>query len=175
MLEVNITEKMIETAKHKVNGVKLQSSSISSKFGYNHNRILVGYLGEQIVLDYLKTAKDVDNYQYDLIYNNLKLEVKTISCKFKPKPDYLCTVNSHDSSGMAKQDADYYIFTRVLNDMSKGWILGYISCKEFYEIGTFIPKGTKVTNGIEFSKANATCLEINKLYKVKGDKSETKN
>jgi hypothetical protein len=166
MLEVNITDEMLHAAKIKTEKVKQQKSNIPSKFGYSHDRILIGYLGEQLVKSYIKEAKEIDGYQYDLICNNVKLEVKTISCKFKPKDYYLCTVNSHDDNKLSKQEADYYIFTRILNDMTKGWILGYISCKEFYEIGMFISKGSKVTDGIEFTKANATCLEISKLHKV---------
>ena len=59
-----------------------------------------------------------------------KLEIKTINCKFKPRPDFLCTVNSHDLSGVYKQNADF----------RKGWILGWIPCEEFFEKGEFVAK-----------------------------------
>ena len=169
MIEILITESMLHSAKLKAENVKNQKTDIPSKFGYNHDMILTGYLGEQLILKYLKTAIDVDDYQYDLLYNGLKIEVKTIACKFKPKEDYLCTVNSRNDNVMTKQDADYYIFTRIQNDMSRGWILGYMKCKEFFEKGTFISKGNKVADGVEFRRSSGTCLEISKLHKVKGD------
>ena len=91
-----------------------------------------------------------------------RLEVKTISCKFKPREDYWCTVNSHDLTGVHKQKADFYIFLRILNDKSIAWLLGYISCEEFFEKGEFIKKGRDFGD-FKFVKANATILPISEL------------
>ena len=54
------------------------------------------------------------------------------------------------------------IFLRILNDFSKGWILGWISCKDFFQKGTFVKKG-KDFEKFQFVKANATILEIKQL------------
>ena len=118
-------------------------------------------------MDFLSIDKNSDDFDFDLITKKGKrLEVKTITCKFKPKPDYLCTVNSHDLGGVHKQNADFYVFLRILNNFSKGWILGWISCKDFFEKGEFVKKGTNFGK-FEFFKANATILPINKLNKFK--------
>ncbi len=116
-------------------------------------------------MDYLNIKNNIDEYDYDLLSNKGKrLEIKTVSCKFKPKKDYLCTVNSHKANGVHKQNADYYIFLRILNDYSLAWILGYYSCEDFFKDGLFIEKG-KDFGKFKFIKANATVLEINKLNK----------
>ena len=84
--------------------------------------------------------------------------------RIKPKPNYLCTVNSHKIDGIHKQKADYYIFLRIKNDYSLAWILGWYSCEDFFNAGTFVPKG-KDFGKFKFIKANATVLEIDKLNK----------
>jgi hypothetical protein len=70
---------------------------------------------------------------------------------------------------MHKQNADYYIFTRIINDKSIGWILGYMKCKEFFEKGNFVEMGTKIADGVNLDHAHATTLEINKLHRFKKD------
>lgn len=167
MIEISITSDIIQFASQKLEKVNTRKNLGLSKFGSERNRILAGYIGERIIMKYLGLKTDDDDYQYDLISNKgKKLEVKTITCKFKPKPNYWCTVNSHDLSGVHKQDADFYIFIRILNDYSKGWILGWIACESFFKKGEFISKG-KDFGKFKFIKANATILAINKLNPFK--------
>lgn len=167
MIEVLITPDIVEYANNKLEHVNTRDNLGLSKFGSERDRILVGYIGERIMMKHLGLKNDEDKYHYDLISNKgKKLEIKTITCKFKPKPDYWCTVNSHDLSGVYKQNADFYIFLRILNDYSKGWILGWISCQDFFEKGTYIKKG-KDFGKFKFVKANATILPINELSKFK--------
>ncbi|MEM6967137.1 MAG: hypothetical protein AAF573_20410, partial [Bacteroidota bacterium] len=137
-------------------------------------RTIVGYIGEQMVMDFLNIETDDNDFNYDLSFLGKRLEVKTISCKFKPYPHYLCTVNSHNLQGVHKQTADYYVFLRILNDQTKGWILGYMPCEEFFQKGKFIEKGAQVVKGVQFVKANATVLPINQLYAIEALRSEQK-
>ena len=163
MVEIDKPRSNIVYAEEKLKKASIRISLVSSKFGFERKRILIGYIGERIVMDFLKISKDSDNYDYDLISKKgNKIEVKTISCKSKPKMNYLCTVNSHDSNSMHKQKADVYIFTRILNDYSKGWILGWITCDYFFKKGKFIKKGTSFGN-FKFIRTNATVLPINEL------------
>ena len=167
MIEIVITPDIIDYASGKLEHVNTRDNLGLSKFGSERKRILIGYIGERIVMKYLDLKHDEDHYHYDLLSDKGKrLEVKTVTCKFKPKPHYWCTVNSHDLSGVYKQKADYYIFLRILNDFSKGWILGWICCKEFFKKGEFIQKG-KDFGKFQFVKANATILAIDKLNKFK--------
>lgn len=167
MRELHINPAMVEKAQAKLEKLSTRSNLGLSKFGSEYDRILVGYVGEQIVIDFLGMAEYVDGFDFDLVYKGKRLEVKTISCKFKPFPDYLCTVNSHDLDGVHKQKADYYIFLRILNDKSKGWILGYMPCEEFFKKGKFVEKGTDFGK-FQFFKANATVMPIADLHPIEG-------
>ena len=164
MQKILITSEMRSIAHQKTKHLHFNENRGLSKFGSEKNRTIVGYIGEQMVMDFLKIKSLDDQFNFDLTYQGKRLEVKTISCKFKPFPHYLCTVNSHNLDGIHKQSADYYVFLRILNDQSKGWILGCIPCSEFFEKGKFIEKGSQVVKGVQFVKANATVLPINQLY-----------
>ena len=165
MIEYLIEGKDIQYAYKKLDNLYDITNSNPSKFGYEKKRILEGYIGERIVMRFLNIKNDIDAFDYDLISNkNKKLEVKTISCNFKPLNNYLCTVNSHDLNGVHKQKADYYIFLRILKDYSKCWVLGWIGCKDFFIQGEYVTKG-KDFGQFKFEKANATVLPINKLNK----------
>jgi hypothetical protein len=50
----------------------------------------------------------------------------------------------------------------VLNSYETAWLLGYIECDKFFELGNFIEKGTDMGK-FKFVKANATVLPIYKL------------
>ena len=165
MINVVITKEIIKYAEKKLDKIQSNNNVELSKFGSEKHRILVGYIGEKIIMNYLGLKEDADDFNFDLLSKkNKRLEVKTITCKFKPKEDYWCTVNSHDLNGVHKQKADYYVFLRIMNDFSKGWILGWIPCDEFFEKGTFVSKGTDFDK-FKFEKANATILPIKELNK----------
>ena len=172
MEEIVITQEMLNAVNVRINRFKFNDDIGLSRFGSEKDRTFFGYLGEMMVMSYLDLSHDYDDYEFDLIYKGKKLEVKSISCKFKPPLHFLCTVNSFDLSGVHKQSADFYVFTRILNDKTKGWILGYMGCEEYFQKGKFVPKGTEVVKGVvNFVKANATVLEISKLYPVSKLKS----
>ena len=166
MVEIITTKRMIDTVNRKIEKFHFDKEKGLSRFGSEKERTYYGYLGEQIVMAYLGINIDNDDHNYDLTYKEFKLEVKSISCKFKPLQHFLCTVNSYNLTGIHKQYADYYVFTRILNDKSKGWILGYIDCDKFFKIGRFVPKGTELVKDVRFVKANATVLEINRLKPI---------
>jgi len=164
VIELNINKDLIKIAENRANSVNVLSKKLS-KYGSEKKRIFEGYLGEEIIKDFLKINKTQDKYNYDFISNKgKKLEVKTVSCSFKPLENYLCTVNSHSEKYTHKQKADYYIFLRIIKDYSKCWILGWIECDLFFKKGKFIQKGTDF-NKFKFTKANATVLEIKELNK----------
>ena len=175
MIDIFINNEMLSRAQLKVEAVKFDSTRKTNQFGTEKKRAFIGFVGEQLVLHHLKTAVDVNHYDYDLIFNGLKIEVKTVSCNTKPALHYLCTVNSSQDVGARKQLADYYIFTRVLENLTIGWILGYMRCSEFFERGRYIEKGSPPVDGISFLKANATVLQIKELRLMKTDKMRSIN
>lgn len=167
MIEFNVTDEILSNAKHRLSLVT-KTDHRPSKFGCQRDGIYEGYIGEEIIKKFLNITTNADDYDYDLLSNKgKKLEIKTVSCSFKPRNDYLCTVNSHSLDYMHKQKADYYIFIRLLKDYTKAWILGWIPCKEFFDKGEYIEKG-KDFGKFKFVRTNAYVLEINKLNKFNG-------
>ena len=116
-----------------------------------------------MVMNFLSLSEDNDSFDFDLIFRGNRLEVKSIGCKFEPPSHFEAAVNSHDLAGVHKQDADFYVFVRILNGYEKGWILGYLPCARFFELGRFVKKGEEVYKGQKFEKANATLLKISAL------------
>jgi hypothetical protein len=162
MMEVEVGKDLIDKAELRSSAVS-KTSTLLHKYGSEKKRIFEGYLGEEIVKEYLGIPSVDDDYEYDLISNKGKrLEVKTISCKFKPHDDYLCTVNSSLSGLGKKAGCGLLCVLRVLNSYDTAWLLGYIECDKFFELGNFIEKGTDMGK-FKFVKANATVLPIYKL------------
>ena len=106
-----------------------------------------GRLGELALAKHLGVEVK-DHKDYDLIYNDSKVEVKTKRRATKPKPNY--TVNIASTSKHQKPDT--YAFLSVeysdrdsggnYSDLLKIWLSGYKSADQFFEEAEFWPKGT---------------------------------
>ena len=106
-----------------------------------------GRLGELALAKHLGVEVK-DHKDYDLIYNDSKVEVKTKRRATKPKPNY--TVNIAATSKHQKPDT--YAFLSVeysdrdsggnYSDLLKIWLCGYKSADQFFEEAEFWPKGT---------------------------------
>ena len=59
-------------AYRKLDKIKTIQSSNLSKFGSEKKRILEGYIGERIIMDYLNIKNNIDEYDYDLLSNKEK-------------------------------------------------------------------------------------------------------
>ncbi|WP_299823691.1 hypothetical protein [uncultured Pontibacter sp.] len=162
MIEVAIEEAMRQAAIAKLDASKGLKRKKLNRFGSEPERTYYGYLGEQLVMKYLGITEDTDDYEYDVLYKGYRLDIKSISCKFKPPVSFLCTVNSCYDEGEHRQDADFYVFARVKYDFTVGWILGFMHCGDFFRKSTYLPKGS-VYEGMEFFKANANIIPISKL------------
>lgn len=154
MIEVAITDDQRNRAA-QLYDFEVLNNSISK--GWSNK---FGALGEVIVADHFK-ERDVNTestYDYDLIVDGYKIDVKSKQTNVKPLPHYLATVASFNTT----QDCDFYLFTRITKDLSKGWILGYIKPSEFYRLADFVNKGDLDVNGWEF-KADCYNLKIKDL------------
>ena len=130
------------------------------KFGYDNERILKGYIGEIVVNDYLVGSERINCYDYDLLYKDFKLEVKTVTRTNKPELSYDFSITSR-----MQQNADYYICVWLLKDLSAAYILGYIKCKDFNEQSELIVAGSIINNYKTMS--DQRIIKINKLNKFK--------
>jgi len=123
-----------------------------------------GFLGEIIVSEYIG-GQIKNTYDFDIIKNNLKIEVKTKRCTSKPQDHYNCSVAAYN----IKQKCDVYVFVRILEDFSKAWILGAINKEDFYKYSVF-NKGNTIDNKSSLKwkfKADCYNLPINKLKNIK--------
>ncbi len=132
MIEIKLTKEIVEQCKNKAKDIGKLNNSITKGQGN-----LAGIVGEYIVHKYLKNSEWKNTYDYDLIYNDNKIDVKTKRCNSKPKENYDCSV----AKTSLHQNCDEYVFVRVLNDMSKGWILGWMDKDEYLNRATFMVKG----------------------------------
>ena len=132
MIEVYITDDQIYQAEQRAIEMGAIKNSITKGAGN-----LAGFVGELIVLDTVGGTM-CDTYDYDIIYkDSVKADVKTKRTKVKPKPFYECSIANYNTH----QLCDEYVFVRVLNDMSKGWILGWMDKDEYLNRATFMVKG----------------------------------
>ena len=76
---INITDKDIKEAKLLANSMGKLRNSITKGQGNVH-----GFLGEIITSKFLK-SKLSNTYDYDIIHNNLKIDVKTKRVTTPPK------------------------------------------------------------------------------------------
>ena len=154
--EIQINSDYMSRAREKASSVGILQGSITGG-----TRNVIGAIGEVIVADSIN-ADEISTYDYDLVKDGKRIDVKTKRCNTKPLPYYECSVALHGT----KQDCDTYGFVRVLSDMSKAWILGGLSKQDFYDRATLYRKGDiDQDNGFVF-KADCYNLRIDKLSPI---------
>jgi len=131
--------KHIKITKENVN----LANSMSSDMGILNNSItqgkgnVIGFLGEIIVAEELGISLN-NTYDYDLVFNNKKIDVKSKRVTSAPREYYECSVADLNT----KQKCDFYVFTRIKNDLSEGWILGYLEKEKYLADSKFLKKGS---------------------------------
>jgi hypothetical protein len=127
---------------------------------------IYGALGEILIYDFfVSRGFDVDfksTYDYDLIINTHKVDVKSKRTTVEPKGNYLCSISSFNTG----QKCDFYFFCRIREDMKFGYLLGFKGKNDFFDQATFNKKGDADINGWLF-KNDCYNLEISKLNQFK--------
>jgi len=144
MYEVAITEEDLVKARNRYDFVNLNNSIT------NGASQLYGAIGEVMILKFYKNRLssltedqfnslivDESSYDWDLIINDKTIEVKTKKINVTPKEEYVVSVASSNSD----QKCDYYYFTMVHDDCTKGWLLGFISKEDFFNKAVLCKKG----------------------------------
>jgi len=125
-----------------------------------------GALGEILIRDYLGYTQ-ANTAHYDLLRDETRIDVKTKRCTSAPREFYECSIAAHGT----KQECDEYIFVRVLNNLTRAWILGRISKDEYFSKAVRHKKGElDESNGFTF-KADCYNLPISDLWKIKHNSS----
>ena len=161
MIQIKITPDIIARAKKKAATVGNLQGSITGSLSH-----VVGAVGEIIVADAIG-ANESNTYDYDLVRDGERIDVKTKRCNTRPFPHYDCSVAAHG----ANQNCDSYIFVRILTDTSRAWILGSIPKQDFYTKATKYKRGDiDPANGFTF-KADCYNLPISELSDVQKSKA----
>ena len=161
MIQIKITPDIIARAKKKAATVGNLQGSITGSLSH-----VVGAIGEIIVADAIG-ANESNTYDYDLVRDGERIDVKTKRCNTRPFPHYDCSVAAHG----ANQNCDSYIFVRILTDTSRAWILGSIPKQDFYTKATKYKRGDiDPANGFIF-KADCYNLPISELSDVQKSKA----
>ena len=119
---------------------------------------MVAYIGEEVAKHVLG-GKIEDTYDYDIVYGETKVDVKTKERTVPPRDYYECSVADFNT----RQDCDEYAFVSVLDDLKEAWYLGKISKKEFYETAIFHKKGEVDPDNNFTFKADCYNIPIHKL------------
>jgi len=157
MIEIKLTKETVEQCKNKAKDIGKLNNSITNGKGN-----LAGIVGEYIVHKHLKNSEWENTYNYDLIYNNNKIDVKTKRCNSKPKENYDCSV----AKTSLHQNCDEYIFVRILNDFSLAWIVGKKNKKEYFKLARKMVKGQIDPSNNFIVRADCYNLQINGLDKI---------
>lgn len=132
MIEINITKEMLIKAKNRINGNFNYGNSFTKGKG-----TIYGILGEILLSNYLEIPFK-NTFNYDFIYKDKRIEVKSKKSKVKPDLNfYECSIPKKSMF----QKTDIYVFVCILNDLTQGYLLGWIGKKEFYFLSTFFKKG----------------------------------
>ncbi len=156
MLEIDLSENDILEAQKRSESVGVMSGSRTNGKGN-----LIGFLGELVVARAYEVPIS-DTFQYDLLINDHRIDVKTKGCTSRPKPDYLCSVMEYQ----LKNKSDGYIFCRADISKRKVWVLGYISKEDLLRDGFFCEAGKQ--DGKFFFTESCWSIPISKLREFGG-------
>lgn len=135
MIKIKVQKEELEEATQRFKFYNL-SKSVSKGYSQLH-----GALGEVVCRNYYANngahAVDSPDTGADLIINGLRIDVKTRKCNSEPKPHY----NAGVFASTYEQTSDYFLFTRILNNFSIVWILGFYATKAFLRDATLCRKG----------------------------------
>ena len=102
----------------------------------------IGMLAEITTAEWLNAERvRPPVYTHDLVLNGKTIDVKCKRCSSAPQPNYSASVFAkHGKHGIA---ADILLFTRVLDDMSELYVVGWLTTRQFARRASFVKAGTR--------------------------------
>jgi len=154
MIEIEISEPVLAKAAGRAD---LQKHNI---FSFTTNGKLYGILAEELFLD--KYPGELKNTRhFDILYKDMKIDVKAKSCKDIPLDTYTASVSDYQK----KHPSDFYVFYRIKKDLKVAWELGGLSKKDFFDKAEFIKSGTR--DGPFVCKVDMWSVPISDLINMK--------
>lgn len=132
MVEIFINEQHIQEAKELYKFNVLNNSITEGKGNKT------GALGEVIARQYLN-AKQENTYDYDIVFKDKKIDVKTKRYEPQYKPTTQWNLNIPDFN--TSQQCDYYLFIGMSGNHKVAYFYGFIEKNKFYKIARFHEKG----------------------------------
>ena len=125
---------------------------------------IYGAMGEVLVHDFFgsERAEIKAEADYDLIIDGYRVDVKTKRTTVVPKPNYYCSISTWNTGQMC----DMYFFVRVKEDLSEGYLLGYLGKNEFFDKADFKRKGEQ-DGGLWVFKADCYNIKVDQLNKFR--------
>lgn len=135
--EVQITPAMLARAQAKADALGTLRNSIRSGRGN-----LTGFLGEEVVLAAWPGSEESNTYDYDLLFEEVRFEVKTKDRTVRPCLSYETSVANFNT----RQRADFYVFVSLFRDRQSdvftvGYVCGIISKADYTDQSHFLRKG----------------------------------
>lgn len=157
MIEIEIISDDLKLAHERASNL----SNLRGSFTQGKSAIY-GTMGEILVLKYLKGSQYTPTFDYDIIYHDKTIDVKSKRCRSQPRSDYNCSISTYNT----KQNCDIYVFTRVSECFQKGWILGWMGKQNFFKKACFNKKGeTDGDKGFTF-QSDCYNLTISQLFSI---------
>jgi hypothetical protein len=126
--ELKVDPRFITEAREWASSSRILDHSITDGRGSAH-----GHLGEHLIHIRLPGSDWTPTYDYDLVVEGHTVDVKTQRCASQPQPHFMCNIPAYQSH----QRCEYYVFVRMLEDMSRAWLVGGIRKERFFELSEF--------------------------------------
>ena len=91
---------------------------------------IIGALGEVMIQDIFVHQDTVSTYDYDLIIQNDKIDVKTGKVTRPPDKSYNAKIPAYQKF----QETDYYFFGYVTAELTEYYLAGYIAKEQFFNL-----------------------------------------
>lgn len=154
IIEAPITEEIIRIARNKAVQTGILKGSIRKGEGNT-----VGFIGKELV----KAVLGIETGTNELVIDGKKYRIRAKETSKPPKESYDCSITEED----IKDPCDFYIFSRIKSDYSKGWILGYISYEEYKKKAVFRKKGEIDPSNNHVATNNCYNMKISELKNIK--------
>ena len=91
---------------------------------------IIGALGEVMIQDIFVHQDTASTYDYDLIIDNDRIDVKTVKVTNKPNKFFNAKIPAYQKF----QETDYYFFGYVTADLTEYYLAGYIAKEQFFNL-----------------------------------------
>ena len=103
---------------------------------------IIGALGEVMIQDIFVHQDTASTYDYDLIIDNDRIDVKTVKVTNKPNKFFNAKIPAYQKF----QKTDYYFFGYVTADLKEYYLAGYIAKEQFFNLAELKRAGDTESN-----------------------------